>query len=60
MNRQNASGVFIQKDISDFAAISTESTIKFLKEFEKERIIGLKKKDIEIKDWKKSAGIVKK
>ncbi len=42
-----------RQDISDFAAISTESTIKFLKEFEKEGIIDLKKKDIEIKDWKK-------
>ncbi|MGQ1891486.1 Crp/Fnr family transcriptional regulator [Thermophagus sp. OGC60D27] len=42
-----------RQDIADFAAISTESTIKFLKEFENEAMIELKRKDIEIKDRKK-------
>ena len=37
-----------RQDIADFATISTESTIKFLKEFEKEGIINLKGKDIKI------------
>ncbi len=46
-------GVFqylTRQDISDFASISTESTIKFLKEFEAEKIIELKKRDIQITD----------
>jgi CRP/FNR family transcriptional regulator len=42
-----------RQDIADFAAISTESTIKFLKEFESEGIVELKKRDIEITDMKK-------
>lgn len=37
-----------RQDIADFASISTESAIKFLKEFEKEKIIKLKGKDIVI------------
>lgn len=39
-----------RQDIADFASISTESAIKFLKEFEKEGILNLKGKDIEITD----------
>ena len=35
-------------DLADFASISTESTIKFLKEFEKEGLLTLAGKDIEI------------
>jgi CRP-like cAMP-binding protein len=42
-----------RQDIADFASISTESTIKFLKEFEKEGIVELKRRDIEIKDLKR-------
>lgn len=37
-----------RQDIADFASISTESAIKFLKEFEKEGIIKLDGKNIEI------------
>lgn len=37
-----------RQDIADFASISTESAIKFLKEFEKEKMIKLKGKDIVI------------
>ncbi len=39
-----------RQDIADFASISTESAIKFLKEFEKEKIISLENKDITILD----------
>ena len=39
-----------RQDIADFAAITVESTVKFLKEFEKEGIIELRNKDIIIKD----------
>ncbi|MFO7868325.1 MAG: Crp/Fnr family transcriptional regulator [Bacteroidales bacterium] len=35
-------------EIADFATISVESTVKFLKEFEKEQIISLQGKDITI------------
>ncbi len=35
-----------RQDIADFASISTESAIKFLKEFEKEEILKLSGKDI--------------
>jgi CRP/FNR family transcriptional regulator, polysaccharide utilization system transcription regulator len=37
-----------RQDIADFASISTESAIKFLKEFEKDGILKLKGKDIQI------------
>ena len=40
-------------EIADFASISTESAIKFLKEFEREGIIQLDKKDISILDREK-------
>ena len=39
-----------RQDIADFAAIAPESTIKFLKEFEKDGIITLNGKDIVISD----------
>lgn len=42
-----------RQELADFASISTESAIKFLKEFEKEDIIRLDGKNIEITDWKK-------
>jgi CRP/FNR family transcriptional regulator len=37
-----------RKDLADFAGISTESTVKLLKMFEKEGIIELNEKDIKI------------
>lgn len=40
-----------RQDIADFASISTESAIKFLKEFEKEKTVKLSGKDIEIIDY---------
>jgi len=42
-----------RKDIADFASITTESTIKFIKEFEKEGILKLDGKEIVITDRKK-------
>lgn len=49
-----------RQDIADFASISTESTIKFLKEFEKEGIISLKGKNITITDNKLLQDIARK
>jgi len=49
-----------RQDIADFASISTESAIKFLKEFEKERILKLKGKEIEIVDKTRLIDISKK
>jgi CRP-like cAMP-binding protein len=37
-----------RKDLADFAGISTESTVKLLKQFEKEGLIKLKEKDINL------------
>lgn len=48
-----------RQDIADFASISTESAIKFLKEFEKEKIIRLKGKDISILNSDKLENISK-
>ncbi|MBN2682310.1 MAG: Crp/Fnr family transcriptional regulator [Bacteroidales bacterium] len=42
-----------RQDIADFASITVESTVKFLKEFEKEGLIKLKGKEIEVLDLKK-------
>ncbi len=46
-------------DIADFASISTESAIKFLKEFEKEGILKLDGKDIVIKEYERLSTIAK-
>ncbi len=46
-----------RQDIADFASISTESAIKFLKELEKEKVIKLKGKNIEILDSEKLESI---
>jgi CRP-like cAMP-binding protein len=42
-----------RQDIADFASISTESAIKFLKEFEKEEIVNLKGRNIIILNHEK-------
>jgi CRP/FNR family transcriptional regulator len=41
-----------RKDLADFAATSTESTVKLLKAFEKDGLITLDEKDIQIKKHK--------
>lgn len=48
-----------RQEIADFASISTESAIKFLKEFEKENIVKLEGKDIKIADIQKLRTISK-
>ncbi len=42
--------LLVRKDLADFAGISTESAVKLLKQFEKEGLIKLKEKDIQILD----------
>jgi len=49
-----------RQDIADFASISTESAIKFLKEFEKDNIIKLSGKEIYILDYETLEDIAKK
>jgi CRP/FNR family transcriptional regulator len=41
-------GNLTRKDIADFTGISTESTVKLLKQYEKDGIIALEDKDIRI------------
>lgn len=48
-----------RQEIADFASISTESAIKFLKEFEKEKILMIKGRKISIIDEKKLETISK-
>ena len=49
-----------RREIADFACISTESAIRFLKEFEKEGIISLNGKNVRITDKKKLVDIGKR
>jgi len=39
-----------RKDLADFAGLSTESTVKLLKGFEKEGLVELQEKDIVLHD----------
>ncbi|MCK5539040.1 MAG: Crp/Fnr family transcriptional regulator, partial [Bacteroidales bacterium] len=48
-----------RQDIADFASISTESAIKFLKELEKEKVLELSGKNINILNSKKLESISK-
>ena len=48
-----------RQDLADFASISAESAIRFLKEFEKEGIIALHGRNIEVTDSKKLESISK-
>lgn len=59
LREENIFRYLTRQDIADFAAISNESGVKFLKEFEKEEIIRLKNKDIEILDSKRLEAIAK-
>jgi CRP-like cAMP-binding protein len=49
-----------RKDVADFAGISTESAVKLLKSFEKEGLIKLNEKDIEVVSHKELIEISKK
>ena len=53
----NIFSVLSRKDIAEFAGISTESTVKLLKTFEKDGLIALKDKDITILDRNRLAEI---
>lgn len=49
-----------RQEIADFAAVTTESTIKLLKEFEKEGMIKLDGKDIQVIDSKRLEEVSRK
>lgn len=51
--KQNIFEFLSRQDVADFASISTESAIKFLKEFEKEDIVKLNGKEINIVNQEK-------
>jgi CRP/FNR family transcriptional regulator len=48
-----------RQDVAEFASISTESAVKFLKEFEKEELVVLDGKDIRILDLKALKNLAK-
>jgi CRP-like cAMP-binding protein len=65
LSSEESSGINIfsllsRKDIAEFAGISTESTVKILKTFEKDGLIKLKDKDISISDRSRLAEISRK
>jgi CRP-like cAMP-binding protein len=51
--KENVFEFLSRQEIADFASISTESAIKFLKEFEKEKMVKLRGKNIEITNRQK-------
>ncbi len=57
--QQNIFDFLTRQDIADFAAISTESAIKFLKEFEKEKLLTLDGKKVIIRDFSQLENISK-
>lgn len=57
--KENVFQFLTRQEIADFAGISTESAIKFLKEFEKEKMVKLHGKNIEIADRKRLENISK-
>ncbi|SHE78340.1 CRP/FNR family transcriptional regulator, anaerobic regulatory protein [Mariniphaga anaerophila] len=57
--KENVFEFLTRQELADFASISTESAIKFLKEFEKENIVVLDGKNISITDKKKLETISK-
>ena len=57
--REDIYSYLTRQDLADFASISSESAIKFLKEFEKEGMIKLSGKNIEITNARKLTDISK-
>jgi CRP/FNR family transcriptional regulator len=57
--REDIFNYLTRQDLADFASISSESAIKFLKEFEKEGMIKLSGKNIEITNARKLTDISK-
>lgn len=51
--KENIFQFLSRQDLADFASIANESTIRYLKEFEKDKIIALDGKNIEILDKEK-------
>lgn len=51
--KENVFQFLSRQDLADFASIANESTIRYLKEFEKDKIIALDGKNIEILDKEK-------
>ena len=49
-----------RKDIAEFAGMSTESTVKLLKAFEKDKLLNLNEKDIQIRNFPSLQEISKK
>ena len=59
-NQPNIFQLLTRKDLANFAGISTESTVKLLKMFEKEGLIELQEKDILLLDIDNIIGIYKR
>jgi CRP/FNR family transcriptional regulator len=59
-DNKNIFSLLSRKDIADFAGTSTESAIKLLKSFEKDKLNSLKEKDVIIKNRAKLIEISKK
>jgi CRP-like cAMP-binding protein len=59
-NDESIFSVLSRKEIADFAGLSTESTVKLLKGFEKDGLIRLVDKDIEVLDSKELIEISKR
>lgn len=57
--KENIFQYLTRQDIADFASISVESAIKFLKEFEKDKLLKLDGKDVKIVDEGKLKEIAK-
>lgn len=57
--REKVFNTLSRQDIADFASVSVESVIRFLKEFEKEGILKLAGRDIRILEPHKLAEISK-
>ena len=59
-NQPNIFQLLTRKDLANFAGMSTESTVKLLKTFEKEGLIELQEKNILLLDIDNMIGIYKR
>jgi len=59
-NQPNIFQLLTRKELADFAGISTESTVKLLKTFEKEGLINIQEKDILFLDIDSIQGVYKR
>ncbi len=58
--KENIFNYLSRQDIADFASITIESTVKFLKEFEQEKILKLNGRDVKIIDMERLNDIGRK